>query len=317
MAQFKDSRPMPNHGIASAVPYERRSRADFQETVHADDVRDRAIGDILRETRRLTDAQVEEILLYQRKHGIRFGEAAVALKLATSDEVVRALALQFHYPYAPEGRVSTHPGLGVAANPFGEQAEMFRELRSQLMQGVLDASQEAPRRALAVVSPDRGDGKTFFSANLALAFSQLGGRTLLVDADMRTPRQHLVFGVEGNRGLSNILAGRSEVNVIHRVEELPSLFILPVGAVPPNPLELVQRPAFSLLVHELTSKFDYVIVDTPAASHGADARVVATKCGAAIAIGRRGRTRMPAMQTLVNTLTKSPAKLAGVVMHEW
>jgi protein-tyrosine kinase len=291
--------------------------ADFEETAQLNDVRDRSIGDILRLHRNLNDAQVEEILLFQRQHNLRFGEAAVALRLATNDDVLWALSQQFHYPYSPEGKTLHNSELTVAANPFGDQAEAFRELRSQLMQGVLDPTQEGPRRALAVVSPDIGDGKTFFAANLAAAFSQLGGRTLLIDADMRTPRQHSLFNVDGSRGLSNVLAGRSEHHVVHRVENMPSLFVMPVGTIPPNPLELVLRPAFSLLLHELITKFDYVLVDTPAAVHGADARVVAAKCGAALAIGRVGRTRMPAMQELVSKLGKGPGKLAGVVMNEW
>jgi len=288
---------------------------DFEETVNT--LQDQPIGAILRTQRGLSDEQVEQILLYQREHGVRFGEAAVALRLASQDDVLWALSQQFHYPFAPEGRPHHNSELVVAAHPFGDQAEAFRELRSQLMQGVLDTNADGPRRALAVVSPNTGDGKTFFAANLAAAFSQLGGRTLLVDADMRTPRQHALFGVDGSKGLSNVLAGRSESHVVHRVDDMPSLYVMPVGTVPPNPLELVQRPAFSLLLHELNNKFDYVLVDTPAAVHGADARVIAAKCGAALAIGRRGKTRMPDMHELVARLNKGPAKLAGVVMNEW
>lgn len=277
-------------------------------------LRDRSIGDIFRQAKHLTDEQIEQILLFQRKRGLRFGEAAVALELATHDDVLWALSQQFHYPYAPEGRKQRNAELVVAADPFSDQAESFRELRSQLMMGVL--APEEPRRALAVVSPDIGDGKTFIAANMAVAFSQLGGRTVLVDVDMRTPRQHRVFGIENGSGLSGILSGRTERNVIHQVRNLPSLFVLPVGSVPPNPLELVQRPAFSLLMHELLRKFDYVVVDTPAAVHGADARVVASKCGAALAVGRKGKSTMKAMQALVKGLSKSSAKVAGVVMNE-
>lgn len=279
-------------------------------------VHDRSIGDLIREARNLSDAQIEQILIYQRKHGLRFGEAAVALKLASNEDVLQALAQQFHYPYAPGlSGPSKNTELVVAASPFGDEAEAFRELRSQLMMGVLASDQ--PRRALAVVSPDSGDGKSYVAANLAVAFSQLGGRTLLVDADMRTPRQHQVFGVGGVSGLSGILSGRAERNVVHQVTGLASLYVMPVGAVPPNPLELVQRPAFGLLLHELLSKFDHVVVDTPAATHGADARVIAAKSGAVLVIGRKGRSRMTKMQGLLKSLGKGPAAIAGVVMNEY
>jgi protein-tyrosine kinase len=280
------------------------------------EVHDPAIGEIIRQKQRLTDEQIKQILAYQREHGIRFGEAAVALGLASNEDVLRALSQQFHYPYTPGlGRPNANAELVMAANPFSDEAELFRELRSQLIMGVMGP--ESSRRALAVLSPNVGDGKSFVAANIAIAFSQLGGRTLLVDADMRTPRQHKVFGLGQTFGLSNLLSGRTEENSIHQVPDLPSLYLLPVGAVPPNPLELVQQPAFGLLITELLSKFDYVVVDTPAAAHGADARVVAAKCGAALLIGRKGKTRMPVLESLVKSLSKSPVKLAGVVMNEW
>jgi receptor protein-tyrosine kinase len=225
------------------------------------------------------------------------------------------LSQQFHYPCATEDdAIALSEELVMARDPFSDQAETFRDIRSQLIMGVLSPDQ--PRRALAVLSPNVGDGKTYFAANLAVAFSQLGARTLLVDADMRTPRQHDIFNVAGRAGLSNILAGRAEADVIHQSSALPSLYVLPVGTLPPNPLELVQRSAFGLLMRELLGKFDHIVVDTPAACHGADARVLAAKCGAALAIGRRNTTRMDAMQTLISQLSKSEAKLAGVLINE-
>ena len=108
----------------------------------------------------------------------------------------------------------------------------------------------------------------------------------------------------------------AEQNVIVQIPDLPSLYLLPAGAVPPNPLELVQRPAFGLLMAELLSKFDYVVVDTPANVHGADARVIAAKCGAALVMGRKGKSRMALMDKLLKSLGKSAVKVAGVVMNE-
>ncbi len=112
------------------------------------------------------------------------------------------------------------------------------------------------------------------------------------------------------------MSGRDETNVIRLVANLPSLFVMPVGTLPPNPMELVERPAFGLLMRELVAKFDYVIVDTPAAVYGSDYAVIAARCGAALAIARKGSTRVAAVQELVATLSNSPAKLAGVIMNE-
>ena len=166
-----------------------------------------------------------------------------------------------------------------------------------------------------MISPAQGEGKTFFAANLAVTLAQLGGRTLLVDADMRTPRQHAIFNIEGNHGLSGVLSGRQETNVIRPSDYLPSLYVLPVGTTPPNPLELVQRPGFEALLGELVGKFDYVIVDTPAVSHGADAGVIAAKCGASLAIARKDISRHDQLKKLVQKLSRKPSKFFGVVLN--
>jgi chain length determinant protein tyrosine kinase EpsG len=278
-------------------------------------VSDRAIGDLIREARNLTAEQVEQILEYQKSKGVRFGEAAIALGYASADDVLSALSQQFHYPYAPEEMRRVSPELVALNQPFGHQAEAFRAIRSQVTSRVFSNTDE--RRALAVISPETADGKTFFAANLAVTLAQLGGRTLLVDADLRGPRQHEVFNLENNAGLSAILSGRAEAQVIRQIPGVPSLFVLPVGTTPPNPLELVERPAFGLLMRELCSKFDYVIVDTPAAIYGADFLAIAARCGAALVVARKDASRIQALEDLVSSVGDTPTRLAGVVYNEF
>jgi protein-tyrosine kinase len=101
------------------------------------------------------------------------------------------------------------------------------------------------------------------------------------------------------------------------VTHLPSLFVLPVGVLPPNPAELLERPAFELLVRELLVEFDHVVVDTPALEHGAEAANIAHKCGAALVVARQGRSHFHAVSGFVNTLRQHPITLAGVVMNEF
>lgn len=278
-------------------------------------VADRSIGSILADLRHLSADQVEKIVRHQRDKSLRFGEAAVSLGFASNDDVLFALSQQFHYPYAAEDRRKASPELVALNQPFGVQAESFRAIRSQIMMRLFNEGQE--RRAIAVVSPESGDGKTFFAANLAVALAQLGGRTLLVDADLRHPRQHAVFGVGNQAGLSGILSGRAEAKVIQQVPGVPSLFVLPVGITPPNPLELVERPAFGLLMRELLAKFDHVVVDTPAACYGSDSAVIAARCGAALVVARKDQGRVTSLQDLVANLSETPAKLAGVVFNEF
>lgn len=276
---------------------------------------EKTIGDIIRRANNLSPEQMDGIIAHQREHNVKFGEAAVALGYANREDVLWALSQQFHYPYSKNRTDNVSTELVVATSPFSEQAESFRDIRSQLISQTL--STDGLRRAISVVSPNFGDGKSYFAANLAVSFSQLGGRCLLVDADMRSPRQHEIFSIEASGGLSGILSGRSETNVIRPVDALPSLYVLPVGVTPPNPLELVQRPAFSLLVQELLQKFDYVIVDTPAARHGSDAKVIASVCGAAVLVGRRNHVHMADLKGLSESLKKAKVKMPGVILNEY
>jgi polysaccharide biosynthesis transport protein len=301
-------------------------RADFSETRPAIPEpkaaptstaarQDQVIGQILREANGLEEDQVRAIVKYQRANAVRFGEAAIALKLADADDVLWALSQQFHYQYASGKLAKLGSELIVATDPFCELAESLRDLRSQLLPSAeIDPTR---RSAIAVVSPDCGDGKTFLAANLAIAFSQLGQRTLLIDADMRTPRMHELFGIDNGKtqGLSAVLSGRTG-NVVCPIRELPNLAVLPVGTLPPNPVELVQRPAFARMMRELLGKFEHVVVDTPAASHGADYRVIAARCGTALAIARKNESRMDSLNQLLGTLRKGPTQVVGVLLNE-
>jgi protein-tyrosine kinase len=313
MAKFRDSLPDASVLEETAVP--RTSPPPSLAGAASNDGPERSIGDILAELRNLTTDQVEKILQHQRSKGLRFGEAAVALGMASKDDVLYALSQQFHYPYAPEEQRKLSPDLVALNEPFSPRSESFRALRSQLMMRVFN--EPGSPHALAVISANTGDGKTYCAANLAVALAQLGGRTLLVDGDMRNPRMHEVFNLPNKAGLSGILSGRADKGVICQAAGIPSLFVLPVGTVPPNPMELVERPAFGLLMRELTSKFDHVVVDTPAAVHGADAAVIAARCGAAIVIGRKDTSRTAAMRELVASFDGASVKLAGVVFNEF
>jgi protein-tyrosine kinase len=280
----------------------------------SDVARPRNIGELIRETRELSEEQVKRILSYQRKTGMRFGEAAVALHLVDRRDVLEALSKQFQYA-AGAAWGEANRELVTAADPFGDQAEAFRELRSRLLVEVLGDRFPC---GLAVLSPDVGDGKTYLAANLAVSFSQLGERTLLIDADIRTPRLHKLLDVRQNGvGLSSVLAGFACASqLVHEVPGVPNLYLAPAGAVPPNPVELLQRPRFGTLMGELLEEYDHVVVDTPAAIRGADSRIIAARAGATLVVARRGRSRMASLEGLFGALARGPARIAGLVMNE-
>jgi len=273
--------------------------------------RRRPLGAYLRDAGKLSAEDVVRVAACQKERGLRFGETAVALKLLAQDDVRAALAAQFDYPFGVEG---ADRELVVAADPFGAQAERFRELRSRLL---LEALPESAPSSLAVLSAHPGEGRTYIAANLAVAFGQLGHRTLLVDADLRGGRLERLLGADTATGLSHVLAGFADAaDALQRVTPLGNLWFMPAGALPPNPVELLQRPAFETLLAAMTEKFDRVVLDTSAASRGPDCRVVAARCSASLIVARRNEARLAELERLVAALERGPSRIAGVVMNE-
>jgi receptor protein-tyrosine kinase len=225
--------------------------------------------------------------------------------------VAQALARQFGYACTSVEAAPHLAELAAAVDPHGDKAEVFRDLRAQVM---LRPGGAEPS-ALAIVSPESGDGRTHIAANLAVVFSQMGQRTVLVDANLRAPRLHTLFDLPPRPGLTAILADRQLAGGLDRVALLPNLHVLQVGAPPPNPQELVQRDTFRVLLRELTRKFDRVIVDTPAAQGTADARVIAAACAQALVIGRRDHSTARHLRELVEGLRARQVDLVGVVMN--
>ena len=198
--------------------------------------------------------------------------------------------------------------------PFSPRVEQLRAIRSQLMLRWFDRAEE--RQVLTVVGAERGEGRSYLAAKLAIVFSQRGERTLLVDADMREPRQHFLFHLENQLGFSTLLAGRSREEAIVRIPDLAGLSVLPAGPTPPNPLELLNRLNFDEFMIQVKGAYDVIIVDTPAMSSGEDAAMIAVKTGAALAIARSGSTRVADFTDLVQGLMDAGVAVVGSVLNE-
>jgi protein-tyrosine kinase len=213
----------------------------------------------------------------------------------------------------PGGHAGASPELVVAREPFHPCAEELRALRTQLQIRWYNAG--ATRRALAIASPGAGEGRSYVAANLAVAFAQLGERTLLVDADLRAPRQHLLFGAPASDGLSALLAGEADLRALVPLADFGPLWLLPAGARPPNPLELLARPALPGLLHDLRAEFDVVLFDTPPARRCADAQCVAFRAGHALVLARRHHTRLGDAGAVVRELGDTGARVLGTVCN--
>jgi len=275
----------------------------------------RAIGAILVDEGRLGPNDVDAIQRYANDNGMRFGDAALHLNLLTQDDIDNAIAQQFNYPILPRGGdYGVADDVVAAYLPQSQMVEPLRVLRSQLS---LRWANGADKRILAITSPGRGEGRSRLAANLATVFAQKGERTLLIDADMRHPRQHQLFNLNNAVGLSALLTGRAGREIVSRIHPQLRLFVLPAGILPPNPQELVGRPVFEVILKVFGDQFDMVILDTPATSETADAQVLAARAGAAVMLVRRNHTRHAELKEAMQNLTQSGVDVLGSVINEF
>jgi chain length determinant protein tyrosine kinase EpsG len=274
---------------------------------------DRRIGSILAEDGKIGTQDIERVMGLQRTSGLRFGEAALRLGLINEDDLRCAVAKQYDLPHLVPGNDSVSRELVVAYEPFHPRAEELRALRTQLQMRCSRVGIE--HRMLAVASPGRGEGRSYVAANLAVAFSQLGERTLLVDADMRAPRQHLIFNVPDRVGLATVLSGRADRDAVAPVREFGRLALLPAGVPPPNPQELISRPAFASFLKAMRDEFDVILFDTPPAKEYADALNVAFRAGCAVMLARKDHTRLADTTALVRGLGESGVSVLGTVLN--
>jgi protein-tyrosine kinase len=276
---------------------------------------DRSVGALLMDAGKIRPEDAERILRYARDKGMRFGDAAVALKLVTAEDIQQVLALQFDYPYLVPGQSSVSPEVVAAWSPFSKQVEALRALRSQLLLRWFTG--EEGRKTLTIVSPARGEGRSHLAANLAVVFSQMGERTLLIDADLRHPRQHQIFGLKNDLGLSTILAERGSLESIQRVPALVDMSVLTTGATPPNPLELLARPGFGQLLQQLSGQFDVIVLDSPPGTVGSDFQLIAQKSRGTLLVVRRHTTRMEACAALAEEVAAANAAVVGTVLNDF
>lgn len=277
----------------------------------------RSIGDILVATGRLSAQDAARVLQRQQQDGLQFGDAAIALKLLTKEDIDFALSLQFSYAYLSDQDTSLSPELVAAYKPFSHVGENLRALRSQLLLRWFNG--DPMHKALAVVSTRSGDGRSFIAANLAIVFAQQGQRTLLIDADLRAlpgHGQHTLFKLGKGAGLSGVLADRAGLEAAQQVAGLPGLAVLPAGAVPPNPQELLGRPGFSRLLLAAGNQFDVILIDTPSAGEFADAEIIASRAGAALMLARKNKSLVPDTTSLARRLKESGVAVVGSVLND-
>lgn len=196
---------------------------------------------------------------------------------------------------------------GVPAN--------FEEAFNELRTSVLFSSTGDHTRSFTVTSTGPGEGKTLVASNLAVALAQTGQRVLVIDADMRRPRIHDVFGQSQEPGLSNLLVGSAKAGQVIRKTSVEGLWGLTAGKEPPNPAVLLGSARFKDLVVSLGEHFDWVVIDSPPVMAVTDASVVAhVVLGVVFVVGAEMTSRQAASNAL-ELLEHAGARFVGAVLN--
>ncbi|MBU5462060.1 CpsD/CapB family tyrosine-protein kinase [Lachnoclostridium sp. MSJ-17] len=187
--------------------------------------------------------------------------------------------------------------------------ESYKSARSNIMFSLSAEDQ----KVFAVTSYAKGEGKSTVSANLAISFSKMERKVLLVDCDLRRPNLHNIFKVENKIGLSNIIGKMAEFDDAVKRDVLPNLDILPSGTIPPNPSELVCSPAFEKLINSLIDEYDYIIFDTPPIGVVADALLLKDRVAGYVLVLRERSTTHGDIQKMLESVKLADTKILGFI----
>ncbi|HMC88662.1 MAG TPA: polysaccharide biosynthesis tyrosine autokinase, partial [Gemmataceae bacterium] len=193
----------------------------------------------------------------------------------------------------------------------GALAEAHRALRT----GLIFTTNAATHRVIQITSPCAGDGKTTLAANLGFSLAQSGKRVLLIDADLRHPRLHTLFGLTDRTGLSSFLTEQADLTDVVLRTDVPGLALLPSGPRQHNPAELLTSPRLKELLDTLRGDFDYILVDTPPLLTVSDPCVVVARADAVLLVIRNSRKCRPQAQQARAVLDTMGAKVLGIVLN--
>jgi protein-tyrosine kinase len=253
----------------------------------------------------LTSEQVGEAMRWRARHeeGPTVGVIEAALRRSS-----RQLVAKWRVD-GPE--LKPGPQLLFAHDAFNLRSEKMRALRTELL-----LLSNSSTMTLAVVGSGPAEGRSVLAAELALAFGQLGRRTLLVDADMRNPSQHLLFQTSNTFGLADSIEGRHP-GLMYEIAGFPSMALLTAGTAPSNPSELLAGPRFERLTRSWRDQFEVVVIDTPPISRFADGLIVATLAGRVLVVSRSVATTFKDLKAMLRRLTMTQAQILGAVINDF
>jgi len=284
---------------------------------------------------RLTPEGAVRIHEAMRTMGLGFADAALRVGLITPEELAEATqAARQLPPKSPDGivegalhrmsfnrglpvkyvgMVKAGPSLILVRDPDNAYSEQIRALRTELL--LLNGASRSGN-SIVMLSPCRGEGRTQLCAELAIAFSQLGQRTLLVDADLRRPRVHSLFESDNSVGLGQALASGGVPQLLG-VEKLAHLSVLIAGPAVPNPLELLTNGHFQRQMSDWRKKNSMIIIDTPPITEFADGLAIAAFAEQVVIVGRSGSTPHQNIKEMLRRMGGTQSRVVGAVINSF
>lgn len=254
----------------------------------------------------VTQENLDATTAWVRSHGAR---RSLVETVGRREEAKRSIAIR------QAGEVKPGIQLVLARDPDNPRCERLRALRTELLL-LLGASRlQADANVIALLSPCAQEGRSQLSAELAIAFAQLGRRTLLVDADLRRPSQHVLFGSDNKWGLAPCLTFGEPLPLLS-VEGLPHLSLLTSGPAASNPLELLSDGRFDRLMTQWRNSFNFVVIDTPPVSQYSDGLAIATLAGEVLVLSRADRTPASDMKAMMRRLASTQSRILGAVLNK-
>jgi protein-tyrosine kinase len=196
-------------------------------------------------------------------------------------------------------------------NPTSPLSEAYRTLRTNIQFSGVDHHIQT----VMVASAQSGDGKTTTISNLAITYAQEGKKTLIIDADLRKPSLHHMFMLSNRIGLTNVLLNEQAWSTAVRTSHIPNLSVMPAGAIPPNPSEILSSQRMKALLQELREHFDMILFDTPPILAVTDGLIISSMCDGVVMVVKSGRTKQGMARRLQQNLDHAKARVLGVVLN--
>ena len=190
-------------------------------------------------------------------------------------------------------------------------SEAYRGIRTR----ILFSTTESQPKIILMVSAMEGEGKTISSANLAVIMARTGSRVLLIDCDMRKPRMNTIFGVEREKGVSNVLVGDCSISDAVRKTDIENLYLMPCGQIPPNPSELLGSKAMLEMLATLGKDYDRIVIDSPPVIAVTDAVVLSQFVDGVVVVLQANNTERINVQRAIELMKSVNAHIFGVILN--